>query len=86
MPYGAQMSLARYFVFQRHQAWVVALEGTLVARCNSRAEAVSRAIVMADLMGSMHHDADVMVEADGRLELVWTYGVDSLPSSTAEAA
>jgi hypothetical protein len=80
------MSLARYFVFPRSDGWLVVLEGTPIARYPSRNEAVSRAIVMADLMGSMRHEAVVMVEGDGRLDLAWTYGVDPLPARDAEAA
>jgi hypothetical protein len=46
-----------------------------------RRAAVSSAIVMADLMGSMHHDADVLVEdEDGKLNIAWTFGRDALPA------
>ncbi len=41
---------------------------------------------MADLMGSMRHDADVMVEDDGKLDLAWSYGTDPLPAETGESA
>jgi hypothetical protein len=80
------MGLARYFVFPRQHDWIVALDGMPVARHRSQPQALSSAIVMADLMGSMRHDADVMVEADGRLEIAWTYGKDPLPAKPAEAA
>lgn len=78
------MGLARYFVFNRKDKWVVALEGVEMARHGSRPEALSSAIVMADLMGAMKHDADVMVEDKGQLELAWTYGIDAIPDILAD--
>lgn len=78
------MSLARYFVFERENGWLVTLDGASLGRHPDRLAAVSSAIVMADLMGSMRHDADVMVERDGRLEIAWTYGVDAPPAGRAE--
>lgn len=80
------MSLARYFVFERDNAWLVTLNGGSIARHDSRTDALNSAIVMADLMGSMKHDADVMLEADGHLELAWTYGKDAIPSAGSAAA
>lgn len=75
------MSLARYFVFPRNAQWIVALDGAPIAVQPDRRAAVSRAIVMADLMGSMHHDADVLVEdEDGKLKIAWTFGRDALPA------
>lgn len=76
------MSFARYFLHRLDDAWLVSLEGRAMARCASREEALEMAIVMADLMGAMHHDADVMVSADGNapLELVWSFRRDKLPS------
>jgi hypothetical protein len=41
---------------------------------------------MADLMGSMKHESDVMVEEGDTLSLAWTYGVDALPVRGAAAA
>lgn len=41
---------------------------------------------MADLMGSMNHEADVLLEADGHLDFAWTYGIDALPDQPAVAA
>lgn len=79
------MSFARYFVFERHGDWVVSLDGTVLSRQPTRQEAERSAIVMADLMGSMRHDADVMVENGGTLSLAWTYGADPLPSSPSPA-
>lgn len=74
------MSLARYFVFSRDGQWIVALDGAPIARQPDRSSALARAMVMADLMGSMHYEADVMVESvDGRLSLAWTFGRDPLP-------
>lgn len=79
------MSEARYFVFSRGDEWVVALDGTPIVRYSTRPEALSSAIVMADLMGSMHHTADVMLEVDGKLDLAWTYGIDPLPAQPVAA-
>ena len=74
------MSLARYFVFPRDAQWIVALDGAAIAIQPDRRAAISSAIVMADLMGSMHHDADVLVEGeDGKLDVAWTFGRDALP-------
>lgn len=80
------MSLARYFVFERGNDWLVTLDGAPIGRHPDRAEAVSSAIVMADLMGAMKHDADVVLEADGHLSIAWTYGVDPVPTAHSEAA
>lgn len=80
------MTLARYFVFARDRDWIIALDGMPIARHASRPQALSSAIVMADLMGSMRHDADVMLEADGQLAIAWTYGTDPVPAAPAEAA
>jgi len=74
------MSSARYFVFAIDQQWLVSLDGALIGRHEGRREALQSAIVMADLMGSMRHDADVIVEDDGQLDIAWTYGVDPLPA------
>jgi hypothetical protein len=78
-------SLARYFVFERDGSWFVTLDGAPIGRHPVKPAAIGSAIVMADLMGAMRHDADVMVEDVGRLELAWTYGIDPLPS-VGEAA
>jgi hypothetical protein len=80
------MSLARYFVFERDHDWLVTLDGAPIGRHHTRSMAVNSAIVMADLMGSMRHDSDVMIESDGRLEIAWTYGVDAVPQMRGEAA
>jgi hypothetical protein len=80
------VSLARYFVFQNDDRWVVALDGMTVGVHRDRDEALHSAIVMADLMGSMRHEADVLLEADGKLDFAWTYGVDTLPTTPAVAA
>ena len=79
------MSEARYFVFSRGDEWIVALDGAPIGRHPTRPEALNSAIVMADLMGSMRHSADVMLEADGRLDLAWSYGVDPLPAQPVAA-
>jgi len=81
----ANMSEARYFVFSHGSEWVVALDGMPIARFPTRPEALNSAIVMADLMGSMRHAADVMLEADGKLDLAWTHGVDPVPDRTIAA-
>ena len=80
------MSLARYFVFEGEHDWLVTLDGAPLGRHVDRAAAVQSAIVMADLMGSMRHDSDVMVERDGRLEIAWTYGTDTPPHLEEKAA
>ena len=79
------MSEARYFVFERDGDWMVALDGTPIGRHATQPAAVRSAIVMADLMGSMQHDADVMVEADGALNLAWSYGTDQIPTEAVES-
>jgi hypothetical protein len=75
------MGVARYFVVRHNDDWVVTLEGRPMAVHHSQPQAISSAIVMADLMGAMHHDADVMVEDQdgGPLRLIWTYGQDQAP-------
>ncbi|HEY0918583.1 hypothetical protein [Devosia sp.] len=77
------MGLARYFVVPQAGDWLVTLEGRAMARHKTQPQALNSAIVMADLMGAMHHDADVMVEdAPGApLRLAWTYGQDDVPAS-----
>jgi hypothetical protein len=80
------MALARYFVFERDREWLVTLDGAPIGRHGDRATALNSAIVMADLMGSMRHDADVMVDDGSKLEIAWTYGVDMLPQQRGEAA
>lgn len=80
------MSETRYFVFPRGNEWIVMLDGVAVGRHLSRQAALASAIVMADLMGSMQHDADVMVEDGGRLDLAWTYGTDVPPYERGRAA
>ncbi len=79
------MSLARYFVFEAGGEWIVSLDGAPIARHASREAATRSAIVMADLMGSMQHDADVMLEADGRLDVAWVYGRHPLPQAPRAA-
>jgi predicted RNase H-like nuclease len=75
------VSHARYFVMGTGERWLVTFEGAAMARFATRTEAIEAAIVMADLMGAMQHDADVMVEmAHGLpLELIWTYGRSRAP-------
>jgi hypothetical protein len=80
------MDLARYFVFESPDGWVVMLDGTPIAYHDTQPEAVTSAIVMADLMGSMQYEADVLVEGEGRLDLAWTYGKDKLPPQIGNAA
>ena len=74
------MSVARYFVFNRGDDWLVTLDGDLLVKHPNRLAATNSAVVMADLMGAMQHEADVMVEENGRLEIAWTYGADPLPN------
>jgi hypothetical protein len=80
------MSLARYFVFERDNDWLVTLDGAPLGRHGDRPAAIASAIIMADLMGSMQHEADVMIEENGRLAVAWTYGVDSVPLAQEQAA
>jgi hypothetical protein len=80
------MALARYFVFERDHDWLVTLDGAPIGRHRDRSAALNSAIVMADLMGSMRHDADVMVDDGGKLEIAWTFGVDALPQIQEKAA
>lgn len=76
------MDLARYFLMRIGDRWYVTLEGRPMSSYATRSQAVSAAVVMADLMGAMHHDADVMVDmgAGLPLELVWSYGRDEVPA------
>lgn len=75
------MALARYFVVPRGNDWLVTLEGRRMAVHPTQPLAIDNAIVMADLMATMRHDADVMVEdvAGGGLRLVWASGEDQPP-------
>lgn len=80
------MGFARYFLMQRNGSWLVTLEGRVMAICASRTEAIETAATMADLMGSMHYDADVVVETgDGSgLEVVWAFGTNAVPKQTSK--
>jgi hypothetical protein len=78
--------VARYFVFERNGKWLVTLDGAPVGRHPNRPSALNSAIVMADLMGSMKHESDVMVEDGDTLSVAWTYGVDAVPVHGAAAA
>lgn len=75
------MGLARYFVVRHNDEWLVTLEGRTMAVHRSQPKAINSAIIMADLMGAMHHDADVMAEDSpgAPLRLVWTYGQAKAP-------
>lgn len=75
------MGLARYFILRHADHWLVTLEGRAMARVAGKSQAISSAIVMANLMGTMSHDADVMLEDGKNLRLIWTYGVDKVPKS-----
>jgi len=76
------MNQARYFVLSRGDEWLVTFEGAVMGRFPSRTEAAEAAIVMANLMGAMRYDADVMVEAKpgDRLEVIWAYGQGRVPT------
>ena len=80
------MGVARHFVFAQGDVWIVTLDGVPIGHHSSRQAALDSAIVMADLMGSMRHDADVMIESEGRLDLAWTYGIDALRDNDEAAA
>ena len=73
------MTLARYFVFQQDDTWIVGFEGRIMAHFVTKTAALDSARGMANLMGAMHYDADVMVEDNG-LHHVWAYGRDKLIS------
>jgi hypothetical protein len=77
------MAHIRYFVVAGPGHWLVTTEGRSMAQVATQSEAVNSAIVMADLMGSMDHSADVMLAAGETLDLIWTYGVDSLNAPRA---
>jgi hypothetical protein len=56
-----------------------------VGRHTNRPSALNSAIIMADLMGSMKHEADVMVQDGDTLSVAWTYGINPLPLREAAA-
>lgn len=62
--------LARYFVFEQDGDWIIGFEGQVLGRYPSRGSALRHARVMADLMGAMHYDADVMLDTGGPLSPV----------------
>lgn len=72
------MSHIRYFVIPHNENWLVTLEGRRMAQVAGRREAINSAIVMADLMGSMGYDADVMLDEGEKLTLIWTYGKNTV--------
>ena len=74
------MTLARYFVFQQDETWIVGFEGRVMAHFLTRTAALDSAKGMANLMGAMHYDADVMLDEGGPLKQVWVYGRDQLVS------
>lgn len=74
------MTLARYFVFHQGDAWIVAFEGRVMAHFPTKTAALDSARGMANLMGAMHYDADVMLDDGGPLQPVWIYGQDELVS------
>lgn len=75
------MGHVRYFVIPHGENWLVTLEGRRMAHVATRKEAINSAIVMADLMGSMGHDADVMLGEGEKLVLIWTYGKSTFRGS-----
>jgi hypothetical protein len=74
------MTLARYFVFQQDDTWIVGFEGRVMAHFLTRTAALDSAKGMANLMGAMHYDADVMLDDGGPLKQIWAYGRDPLIS------
>lgn len=76
------MGMARYFVFPRGKMWLVTLDGVTMGSHDTKPDALNSAIVMSDLMGSMRHDSDVVLEDEGKLEIAWTFGADPLPETT----
>lgn len=75
------MAHVRYFVIPHAENWLVTLDGRAMAHVSTRREAINSAIVMADLMGSMGHDADVMLDEGEKLVLIWTYGTSTFRRS-----
>lgn len=75
------MSHARYFVTPHAGHWRISVESRTMGQLATRDEAITSAIVMADLMGSMGHDADVMLDEGEKLALIWTYGKDTVRGS-----
>jgi hypothetical protein len=75
------MAHVRYFVIPHADHWLVTMEGRPMAHVTTRNEAINSAIVMADLMGNMGHDADVMLDEAEKLTLIWTYGKDAFEGS-----
>ncbi|HEY9012606.1 MAG TPA: hypothetical protein VIN06_16485 [Devosia sp.] len=75
------MGHVRYFVIPHDENWLVTLEGRRMARVATRREAINSAIVMADLMGSMGYDADVMLDEGEKLTLIWIYGKNRVRGS-----
>jgi hypothetical protein len=63
---------ARYYVFKQEKSWLVVFEGRVMSRHTGKQKAIQSAIGMANLMGAMHYDADVMLD-DGKspLQQVW---------------
>lgn len=68
------MTLARYFVFRQDDTWIVGFEGRIMAHFLTKTAALDSARGMANLMGAMHYDADVMLEESGPLQQIWVYG------------
>jgi hypothetical protein len=75
------MGHARYFVIPHADRWLVTLEGRTMAQLAAKQQAINSAIVMADLMGSMGHDADVMLNEGEKLAVIWTYGESTFRGS-----
>lgn len=75
------MTHARYFVTRHADHWRISVESRTMGQLPTRDEAITSAIVMADLMGSMGHDADVMLDEGEKLALIWTYGKDRVRGS-----
>jgi hypothetical protein len=68
------MAHARYFVTPHAGHWRVSLESRTMGEVATKDQAINSAIVMADLMGNMGHDADVMLDDGEKLAVIWTYG------------
>ncbi len=79
------MGLVRYFVFRNGDRWLVTQDGLPMGRHDTQDAALASAVVMANLMGAMKYDADVMVEGGDRLELAWSYAAATLPAGQQAA-
>ena len=75
------MAHVRYFVTPHADHWRVSLESRTMSQVATKDAAINSAIVMANLMGNMGHDADVMLDDGEKLAVIWTYGENTFRGS-----